>query len=54
MAENKKGGFHALEKRIHEMEETDRSSTPKTTAPEQERAAPRKERAEERPQAPRK
>jgi hypothetical protein len=47
MAEEKKRGFHALEKRIHEMEEEDRSqdrkaSEGKEPRPQEKKEPPRK------------
>ena len=51
MAEGKRGGFHSLEKKIHDMEEQDRTAERKT-APERgaKRESPQKEQ-ERRPPA---
>jgi hypothetical protein len=38
MADEKKRGFHALEKRIHEMEEEDQGRTPEKKAAESKEA----------------
>ncbi len=43
MAEQKKGGFHALEQRIHQMEEEDAKKEAAAKAPEEKKPAARAE-----------
>ncbi len=43
MAEAKKGGFHALEQRIHQIEEEDAKKEASATAPEEKTESARAE-----------
>ena len=52
MAE-KKGGFHNLEKRIHQIEDEDRATEQKTSGGT-EKKAPKQEPMEEKKESPRK
>ncbi|HTN53180.1 MAG TPA: hypothetical protein VML50_12300 [Anaeromyxobacter sp.] len=43
MAEGKKGGFHALEKRIHEIEDEDQAQEKKASEGKEGRPEPKRE-----------
>jgi len=49
MAEQKKRGFHALEQRIHQMEEEDAAKKPAATEQPQQPQAPRVEPSRPKP-----
>lgn len=49
MAEQKKRGFHALEQRIHQMEEEDSKKQQHANAPQQGQQPPRSEPGEPKP-----